>query len=323
MNQPTLDPAQFWFKSRDTKLELHETAWGSYLERFALMARAGAPLSDYVAYFDRAATGYRGFIDPAHLEDLSNLDLGAFAGKPPPQRLGVAQGKYVTLGEGRLGSDILLGAIDHILTPDVDCVVEFGSGLGTNLARLRLRHPGRDLTYIACEPTAAGRSAAMAMYAADLSMTARALPFDYFTPDLAFLADFRRPVAFTNHSIEQVALCGPFYEALLASNVAACVHVEPAGWQRFTNIFDVVLSMYRSQATFSTVLRQYRWVIEDARLPDNSAMWAAHYLYNIDLLHAVSAAAERGQIALFALAYDVIGHNPFNPSTVIGWVRKR
>ena len=34
------------------------------------------------------------------------------------------------------------------------------------------------------------------------------------------------------------------------------------------------------------------------------------------------AAGASGRIALFALGYDVHGHNPFNPSTVIGWVRR-
>ena len=99
--------------------------------------------------------------------------------------------------------------------------------------------------------------------------------------------------------------------------------MEPVGWQRYTNIYETVLAMMRDQAVYDRILRAYRWVIEDARLADNAAMWSAHHVYNIDLLRQVSGAAERGEVTLFALAYDVAGLNPFNPSSLIGWTRQR
>ena len=322
MNQPPLDPSQFWFSTHDGRLSLYESSWGVFAEKFRALAATGMSMAEFVGRLDQALDIYRGFVDPDHLAEIPQLDFGAFAKAPAPARLAVENGKYVVVAEARRGFDVLLQMVDRALGADADCVVECGSGLGSNLARLRLRHPGRDLTYIACEPTAAGRACATALFSTDPAMRTQVRAFDYGAPDLAFLAEFRRPVIFTNHSIEQVPLCGPFYERLLASNVAACVHVEPVGWQRFTNVVEVVATMYRDKAVFLDVLERYRWVVDDARLVDNAAMWAAHYQYNLDLLQQVATAGAGGRIALFALGYDVHGHNPFNPSTVIGWSRR-
>ncbi len=324
MVDPLLDASQFWFSVHDGRLAHYESSWGYYVDQFRRLSSDGAALAEFVRIFDRDLELYRGFIYPGIAEVVPNLDLGRFAGLAAPLRLAVEDGRYVALPETRAGFEVLLPALDRGLDAGADCVVEFGSGLGTNLARLRLRHPQRKLTYIACEPTESGRTAAAMMFAGDPGMAAEVRVFDYADADFGFLGAYKRPLAFTSHSVEQVALLGDeFYTRLLASNVATCVHMEPVGWQRYTNIYETVLAMMRDQAVYDRILRAYRWVIEDARLADNAAMWSAHHVYNIDLLRQVSGAAERGEVTLFALAYDVAGLNPFNPSSLIGWTRQR
>lgn len=325
MSQSFFDASQFWFSSHDGRITHYEASWGGYVDQFRRLAGGGAALADFLHIFDLDFGKYRGFVDSSIVSELPNLDLGRFAGSLEPLRLGVEQGKYVALPETRPGFELILPAINHCLDFGADCVVEFGCGLGTNLARLRMSHSDRNLSYIACEPTEAGRAAASLMFSRDPEMRVEVRRFDYANADLGFLDEFKRPIAFTSHSVEQVALLGAdFYSRLLATNLVACVHLEPVGWQRFTNIFDTVLSMMRDRTIFDGILRDYRWVIDDSRLSDNAAMWSAYHVYNIDLLRLVSEAAERGQVALFALAYDVAaGLNPFNPSSLIGWARRR
>jgi hypothetical protein len=114
-----------------------------------------------------------------------------------------------------------------------------------------------------------------------------------------------------------------FYRMLLAANVTACVHVEPVGWQRFTNIADTVLALHRDKGTWDRFFATYEVVLDDARLVDNAAIWSTCCGYNTDLLQLISAAVASGDIAVTHLAYDVIGLNPFNPSTVVAWRRNR
>jgi len=325
VNQPDIDPSQYWCVTPDSRISAYESQWTGYLDTFREFAAAGAPLSEFLRFFDWDIGAYRGVIDPALTAFTGPVDLGRFALLPAPLRLAVERGKYVAVvPEARPGFDLLLPALDHGIGLGVDCVAELGSGVGTNLARLRLRHPGRDLAYIACEPTEAGRAAAATMFARDPAMRFEVRPFDYAHADFGFLEAFARPMVFTSHSIEQVAILGAdFYARLLASNVAVCVHMEPVGWQRFTNLFDVVHAMLRDRPTFDRILEGYPWTIDDARLSENAAMWSARHCYNVDLLRRVAEAGERGEIELFVLAYDIAGLNPFNPSTLIGWTRRR
>jgi hypothetical protein len=212
--------------------------------------------------------------------------------------------------------DAILDVVARCIGPDVDCVVEFGSGLGFNLARLRLRLPTAPLTYVACEPSESGREVTKRIFATDASARLQVHPFDYATADLDFLRGFRNIVAFTSHSAEQVPVLGEhFYRLLLDTNIAACVHVEPVGWQRRTNIKDVVLSIHRDPETWRRYNSDYVFVVDDAHLVDNAAIWSALAGYNTDLLSLIAAAAARGDLSVVALAYDIAGINPFNPST--------
>jgi hypothetical protein len=63
------------------------------------------------------------------------------------------------------------------------------------------------------------------------------------------------------------------------------------------------------------------FVVDDAHLVDNAAIWSALAGYNTDLLSLIAAAAARGDLSVVALAYDIAGINPFNPSTLVAWRR--
>jgi hypothetical protein len=309
--------------SRPRRLATYQRDWGAHITSIQSCVATGMTMGELVRAHAAHIGDYRGFLPAGILRRVSHLDLGKFADEKPPHRLAVIDGRYRSSPTGP-STEALIDAVAQCVDADVDCIVEFGSGLGFNLARLRLRLPSAPLTYIACEPTAAGREAARSLFASDRDARFAAREFDYLRPDLDFLAGFRKIVAFTVHSVEQVAVLGEdFYRRLLAANIAACVHVEPVGWQRFTNIAETVAALHYHQAAGEQFIADYRFVVEDARVVDNAAIWAAYCAYNTDLLRLVSAAVARGEVSLIALAYEVVGLNPFNPSTLVAWRRNR
>jgi len=313
----------FFITDSPGRVAHYDREWSSHIDRIVAQRAAGASMGEIVARFDAAIGAYYGFIDESVLKYLPKVELRGFAGRPAPERLVVVSGHYLSLPV-MPGMDGIFTAIAAAVDPEVDCIVEFGSGLGCNLARLRLRLPNAPVSYIACEPTEHGRRASELIFSADPAARFEARPFDYGAPDLGFLGRFRKIVAFTVHSVEQMPVLGEaFYNALLATNIAHCIHLEPVGWQRFTNLAKLVLSLHRDREAWQRVRRSFEFVIEDSELVNNAAMWSAAGGYNTDLLPLIAAAAGRGEVALTALAYEIIGLNPFNPSTLVAWRRTR
>ncbi len=308
---------------RDTRIALYDDYWAGTENWVRPLVAAGVPMPEIVARFDETQRGpYKGIVPAQQVEKLGGVDLGRFADLPAPHRLTVADGRYVTLAE-RAQYDVLAEAVTALIDPEVDCLVEFGSGPGLNLARLALDlgDRGRALTCVACEPSASGRRTTDLMFKnGDRRLITEA--FDHTAPQMPFLAPFRRIVAFTCHSIEQVPALGRgLYEALFDLPVAGCVHLEPVGWQRFSNVAAAVLEAHRDMNRCQWFRRDYVHVMEDDRLVENAAAWSAAHLYNTDLLHQVATASEAGEITIRALDYDIVGENPFNPSTRIAWTR--
>jgi len=313
----------FFIKDSPERVAHYDRQWSTHIDRIVAQLAAGASMSEIVARFDAAIGAYYGFIDESVLKYLPKLELRGFADRPAPERLVVVNGRYLSL-PAMPGMDGIFSAIAAVVDPEVDCIVEFGSGLGCNLARLRLKLPNAPVSYIACEPTEHGRRASELIFSTDPGARFEARPFDYGTPDLAFLDRFRKIVAFTVHSIEQMPVLGKaFYDALLAANIAHCIHLEPVGWQRFTNLAQLVLSLHRDRDAWQKLRRNFEFVIDDSELVNNAAMWSAAGGYNTDLLPLIAAAAGRGEVTLTALAYEIIGLNPFNPSTLVAWRRTR
>lgn len=305
----------------DERAAHYEAHWSRLRDEMAPAFAAGLALPQLLARHDALNDArYHGFIAPQIASHLGRLDPRGFAGLAAPDRLVVAEGRY----RARPRADqfaVLSAAVSGLADPEVDCIVEFGAGLGVNLARLAegLAPQGLRPAYVACEPAAGGRDFAARLFAGgDHRFEAHA--FDYLTPEFGFLRRFRRILAFTCHSIEQVSVLGPaFHEGLLGLPLAAGLHLEPVGWQRFTNIAAAVAEAHRSADALRWYRRDYEYVLEDDRVVDNAAAWAAAMLYNTDLLAQIGRLADAGHIRLAALAFEIVGENPFNPSTLIAW----
>lgn len=305
----------------DERAAHYEAHWSRLRDEMAPAFATGLPLGHLLARHDVLnEVRYQGFIAPQIARHLGHLDRRAFAEVAAPDRLVVAEGRY----HARPHADqfaVLRAAVSALIDPGVDCIVEFGAGLGVNLARLALvlAPLGFNPTYVACEPAAGGRDFAARLFAGGEHRFA-AHEFDYLMPEFGFLKPYRRILAFTCHSIEQVSVLGPaFHEGLLRLPLAAGLHLEPVGWQRFTNIAAAVAEAHRSGAGLDWYRRDYAYVLDDAHLVENAAAWAAASLYNTDLLAQVGRLADAGRIELAALAYEIVGENPFNPSTLIAW----
>ncbi|HLO75437.1 MAG TPA: hypothetical protein VK196_03155 [Magnetospirillum sp.] len=308
----------------EQRIATYDANWQRILDQLEPDFAQGRDLGQLIARYDAIHDTYSGFIDQDTARSLPSVELGKFAGQDvPPNRLVVIDGRYAAV------SDLpeirpVVGLVERLADPAVDCIVEFGAGLGFNLARLRRRLGERPITYVACEPTAAGRATAERLFAAESGFQGVARPFDYHHFDLSFLRQFRRVVAFTCHSIEQVVQLRPdFYDALLTNNVVACAHAEPVGWQRYRNLADEARTLIEDRVTWAKLLPHWRFIPDDDKLVENSAKWAAGCRYNTNLLEIISRYAEAGLIRLEVLDYEAVGDNPFNPSTLIAWRRAR
>ncbi|MEI7988399.1 MAG: hypothetical protein WCI88_05115 [Chloroflexota bacterium] len=304
------------------KLEKFDIEWSRYLSALHEMTSFGLSTNEVLNRLHHLQNRYEGFIE--WLNTVINCDFRKFAGQTSPNRLVAENSRYASVVNAQDYS-AMFDMIENCIDSNCDGVVEFGSGLGNNLARLRLRLPAMTgLTYIAYEPSASGRIATELLFANDKNAHIRVLPFDYTNPSLDFLSSFRRLVAFTCHSIEQVTVLGAnFYQLLLDSPIVSCVHLEPFGWQRYTNLSDEVCTLYQDEAARKSFLDNYIYTVDDANFSANSAAWSVLCAYNTDLLQLVSSASDRGDIGISAIQYDLIGNNPFNPSSIIAWNRKR
>lgn len=305
----------------DQRAAHYEAHWSRLRDEMAPAFAAGLPLADLLVRHDLLnEIRYQGFLAPTITRYLGRVDRRGFADVAAPDRLIVAEGRY-RAGPHADQFAVLQGAVAALVDEGVDCIVEFGAGLGVNLARLALTFGPRGFnpTYVACEPAAGGRDFAARLFAGG-EHRFEAHEFDYLAPEFGFLGRFRRILAFTCHSIEQVSVLGPaFHDGLLRLPLAGGLHLEPVGWQRFTNIAAAVAEAHRSNQALQWYRRDYEYVLEDDRVVDNSAAWAAAMLYNTDLLAQVGRLADAGRIGLAALAFEIVGENPFNPSTLIAW----
>lgn len=318
------DPASFGEQRHQGRLVHYDDSWKSYLVAAGDLLRSGLPMAEKVRRFDLACDQLQGrdegFILPIVASQVGRIDLGKFRGMAPPYHLTVADGAYHATPQATQ-FDILAAAVDAVMDPEVDCLVEFGSGLGLNLARLALRigQPARPLTYIACEPSQSGLEVTRHLFSGG-PHPLETRTFDYADPQLDFLDRFDRVIALTCHSVEQIPVLGPdFHRALLARRLAAGIHLEPVGWQRFGDIVAQVKAAHDDPGLRARFRREYTYVIDNGHLVGNAGAWATAGCYNIDLLRLVAALSDEGAIAIAALAYDVVGVNPFNPSSLIVW----
>jgi len=315
--------SSLFVSDRAARIANYDRGWSALCDSVVASVARGMPLTELLARYDAMIGAYTGFIPDAVLRQIPRVDLGHFGGHPAPNRLAVRNGRYLAVTQPQ-NTNEFFDVIASVVDPEVDCIVEFGSGLGFNLARLRLRLPHQPITYIACEPTEHGRRAAELAFSADPRAKLQTHAFDYAEPDLDFLGRFRKIIAFTVHSVEQMPVLGEtFYRKLLATSVAHCFHLEPVGWQRYTELARSVLDMHRDAETWQAFCQRMEFVIEDSQLIKNAAQWSVFCGYNTDLLSIIAGVVDRGEAALTAVSYEILGLNPLNPSTLIAWRRTR
>ena len=303
----------------------YDRSWEATLSKINTMVSNGLSINEMMATMRNCENEWDGLIPKfisSQLERLGGCDFGEFGKYGKPYQIVVNNGRYHVISVPQ-SYDVLYDLIERCLDSEVDAVVEFGSGWGRNLAALRLRQPTRsELTYIACEPSSHGRQATELLFSGDRDIKIKALPFDYTSASLEFLSDYKKIVAFTSHSVEQVTILGDqFYRSLLDTSIIACIHMEPIGWQRYTNLVSEADALNMDRTELLSFLMNYNFVINDAQLVTNSAAWAIGAKYNIDLLNVVSEASRKGLLNIYALGYDLIGRNPFNPSSILAWRR--
>jgi hypothetical protein len=304
---------------RQSHIDHYTNSWGNFANSILTALSSGKSPQFVMEAFDRFQNHYDGFI-PKWFADQVPVSIAMDMDQTPPRRLHVTDGAYVSATEDEAvelfkdSKGAMLDLISTYIDDDVDCVVEFGSGLGFNLSRLHDRLPSRDIKYMACEPTPAGRVATEAVFAAKDYGNIETMAFDYVRSNLDFLSGYKKVVAFTCHSVEQVVFISDFFEAMMNANIHACVHMEPIGWQRFDEQYDFVIDALLNDKVPGIT-------VSPEQLQRNSAVWAAKSYHNVDLLSCIADNAKQGRIRVTDPLYDFFGNVPFNPSTLVGWSR--
>lgn len=256
---------------------------------------------------------------PRNLFHALRLILAAVAAIRPAKRRFLRLRPLAAIVDGRpmppLGQPDLYALLARMMTADIVAeacdgatqrIVELGSGWGANLFFLRAGSAAPDTRFVAFEYTAAGREVTQLLAAADPAMKLTVLPFDYFNPDFAALAEPMPTVVFTNHSIEQITHIGRavFDRLLSLPGLQRVVHIEPVGWQ---------LEKSGIGAAFRNCLPPtMSWRLDFRRR-------ARRHAYNTDLVPTLRALERENRIVIERIAPDHIGANPLNPGTVIVW----
>ena len=118
--------------------------------------------------------------------------------------------------------------------PDVERIVELGSGWGKTLFNLFRFGAPLKVEYHALELTETGRSITRMVAAeAATTMNITTHSFDYYEPDFGMLKQAKTTGVITHHSIEQIPeLSTLLIDAILAiPGFSRCVHLEPCGFQ--------------------------------------------------------------------------------------------
>lgn len=293
--------------------------------------------------------------------EMSGMEeLAAY--QPPGRHLCVKDGAYAfeTPGE-RIEHEVVVSTLAAYVRdeyPDVEAIVELGAGIAPNLFLLHdeLAEPHyQGLAYHAFEYTEAGRSAARYLRNVGSIGNLEVHTFDFNEPDLSPLQGKRRLLFFTCHSIEQVTdLPGELIGRMLsAGSDVRCFHFEPVGWQ-----LDERLAAWRKARdshwlTASQLFRRLGWrawaayrklaamlgvsdmtgargikrraVIEGdkSRVSRHGAVWSALRNYNRNLVELLAATEKKGLIRIFRMDANRCGSNPFNPTSIIGWMSAR
>mgnify|MGYP005641958673 CR=1 FL=1 len=254
--------------------------------------------------------------------NLLQYDLGDFtaiSGK----KLVAIDGGYSLIDQQHIDRQ-LIDCLQSLLTPETDCVIEFGAGWGRNLANLLLSSENTDVTYMACEQSESGRYCFDRILGTTDGICHESHVFDFYAPDFSMLDGRKHILAFTCAAIEQVALLPvSFMEGIFqAADKVTLVFYEPIGWQRFTNHAQFAITRLLQEigdlvSDEDMHQRNYQYVFKNENFHDNSASWSLGCRYNVNLLRLIKSLTDENPDRLVSVRYDVFGENPLNPYSLI------
>ena len=267
--------------------------WSQPLDRIKAITATGGP-QDIQSVLETVGKGttYNEFgILPDFITTQFKCGLGEFAGAPANKKLVASDGRYVLIDNATR----LPGAAELIapyVEPETDAVVEFGGGWGKNLAGILGASGRKDIVYINCEQSMSGRAASEALFSLDAEAEHQTREFQFEAPETEFLGRFSNVVAFTYAAVEQMPFIHySFLEKIMgAAAKVTLVHVEPFGWQRFTNITRFVIERFLGEGLGHIKDMhhdQHVFQFRDQNFHDNSASWAIAGCYNLNLLRIV------------------------------------
>lgn len=183
--------------------------------------------------------------------------------------------------------------------PDMDCIVELGSGYGRNLFELYYRGGPNPVKLFAGEITESGRALTRKLADLEGNLDITVVPFDFTKPDFSFLGPQRRKnvLFFTRHAIEQVPLIPDELVTgmLAAAERVTCVHFEPFGFQ-FKN----------GTEHHGTISRRH----------EENALARG---WNRNLAEVCMRLNTAGRIKVHYLFKNIIGEDPINPTSIMIW----
>jgi hypothetical protein len=187
---------------------------------------------------------------------------------------------------------LVLDTVVAACSERTELVLELGSGPGWTVIGTWLDGGPQDATYVGAEYTRAGREVADRLAALAPELRFRSLPFDYHEPDLGSLGRVGEAVVFTAHSIEQIPHVNPaLFDAIRGvADRVTCLHFEPVGWQ-----------------------------LGEAAGAGTSREYAEQHDYSRDLVPRLREEEAAGRLAIDTILPEVVGVNPENSTTVIGW----
>ena len=213
--------------------EQYERLWSGVLEKARALIQNGETDLKRLHLFMRRNFGAE-FSDP-HLAQKYRAHESAKAGSGfiydhQLVKIYEADTRVVTL----MTDAVKMRAALDAFGPEVERIVELGSGWGKTLFNLYLYGAPLGVQYHALELTRNGRAVTdlIAKHCAQ-RMDIRTHFFNYFQPDFSMLAEHKRTCFITHHSIEQVPQLGSeLFERLLeVPGFYRCVHLEPCGFQ--------------------------------------------------------------------------------------------